>query len=241
MTNILEQVAKSHHSEFQPSSPDDYFALTLARRLDDPAAAEHYRILASRHPQSALLHAYRKASETNPGRKARVFHQILESLHRPAERRLPQPLLLSIRVERRSIAVVLFTGSHLEGWRVRQLPSDAQKAEEGCVGFLRAVLDEHQCDDIALEMAPDGTNAEKLHDAVMVECRERGLAVTEVPKQTVIETFAHPSPKTRAEIREIVGRMWAVPNLKNGRDYVLDAAAAGLYVQTRRLFDAKTG
>ncbi|HEU4983218.1 MAG TPA: hypothetical protein VFT88_11105 [Acidobacteriaceae bacterium] len=238
MTSILEHVAKSHHSSFRPYSPEDYFVLSLARRLKDQPASQHYRILASQYPRSALLKACRKAITTNPDRAARVFHEILESLDaRPQHLAPPQPRAMAIRVERRSVAVVLFAGTHLEGWRVRQLSSDARHAQECCVGFIRDVLDEHGCDDVALEAASGETISTKLHRALATECRARGIAVAEIPKQLVIESFAYPSPGTRSEVREIVARMWSVPNIKSGRNFVFDAAALGLYIQTRRLFD----
>ena len=240
MTNILDQVAKSRHGEFQPASPDDYFVLNLARRLGEPEAAEHYRVLASQHSHSTLLCAYRRANDTNPDRTAPVFHEILESLNGHSKRRLPQPRLMAIRIERRTVAMALFAGTHLEGWRVRQLPSDAKRAEESCTEFSSAVLDEHPCDGVVLETASGEIARAKLHDLVVAECRTLGIAVTEVPKQAVIESFAHPSPTTRNQVRQIISRMWLIPSLKSGRDCVLDAAATGLYFQTERLFLANS-
>lgn len=204
MTSILDQVAKSRHSEFQPSSPDDCFVLNLARRLGEPEAAEHYCVLASQHSHSSLLYAYRRAIETNPDRIAPAFHEILESLGGHTNRDLPQPRLMAIRIERRTVAMALFAGTHLEGWRVRQLPSDSKRAEESCTGFARAVLDEHPCDGVALETASGEIARAKLHDVIVAECRTLGIAVTEAAKQTVIESFSHPSPTTRNQIRQIV-------------------------------------
>jgi len=238
MTNILSQVAKSHHSKFQPSSPDEYFVLGLARRLEEPAAAPHYVVLASQHSESTLRCAYKKAVETNPDRLAPAFHEILAASNDHGNRSLPRPRLMAIRVERRAVAMTLFAGTHLEGWRVRQLPSDTKRAEDSCASFVRAVLDEHHCESVVLETTSGEVARAALHRLVVEQCRMLGISVTEIPKQAVIESFARPSPTTRDQVRQIVSRMWLVPSLKGGRDYVLDSAALGLYVQTERLFAA---
>ena len=240
MTSILESVAKSHLSDFRPLSVDDYFVLRLAKALGEPAAAPHYAVLASQQPQSVLLCAYRKAMNTNPDHPAPAFHEILEALNGHGNRPLPRPRIMAIRIERRAVAMALFGGTQLEGWRVRQLPSDSKRAEDSCVGFVTAVLDEHHCEGVVLESISGDAARVKLHDSAVAECRALGISVTEIPKQTVIESFAHPAPTTRHEIREIVSQIWLVPNLKGGRDFILDAAALGLYFQTERLFTSNS-
>jgi hypothetical protein len=240
MTSILDRVAKSHLSEFRPLSVDDYFVLRLAKALGEPAAAPHYAVLASQHTQSILLCAYRKAMDTNPDHPAPAFHQILESLNGHGNRPLPRPRMMAIRIERRAVAMALFGGTQLEGWRVRQLPSDSMRAEDSCVGFVRTVLDEHHCEGAVFERISGDAARVKLHDLAVGECRALGISVMEISKQTVIESFAHPAPTSRHEIREIVSQMWLVPKLKGGRDFILDAAALGLYVQTERLLTSNS-
>src|ERR1700722_3708157 len=103
MTNILNRIASSLHSRFHPTSPDEYFALRLATRLGEPAAARHYSLLVSEYTPERLLCTYRHArfaGERN-GEPARRFHKYL-SAH-PAHGgngRLPPSKLLAVRVER---------------------------------------------------------------------------------------------------------------------------------------------
>src|ERR1017187_1240684 len=65
MMNILDQVARSSSSDrygqFQPSDQREYFALRLAQRLDDAAAARHYGELVDHYSEAQLLVAYRRA------------------------------------------------------------------------------------------------------------------------------------------------------------------------------------
>src|ERR1700685_473897 len=99
MTNILNQVAKSHHSRFLPSNPDEYFALRLARGLGEPEAAAHYAVLASQHSEATLLRAFHTALAAQRGQPAQVFHECLTASGEHADDRLSQPLLMSIRIE----------------------------------------------------------------------------------------------------------------------------------------------
>ncbi len=236
MIGILDNVAKSHLSEFKPSTADEYFVLQLAKKLGDPAAAPHYVVLASQYSEAALLCAYRKALEINPSRPAAMFHQILKSFGGHGSRATSKGRIMAIRIERRAVAMALFAGTQLEGWRVRQLPSDSRQTEDSCIGFVSAVLDEHHCDGVVLEEISGEAARTKLHTLVTRECADLGISVTEIAKQTVIESFAHPAPAARRDVREIASQVWLVPSLKGGRDFILDAAALGLYLQTERLF-----
>src|ERR1017187_2027292 len=115
MTNILDQVARSssaaRYGQFQPSDQREYFALRLAQKLDDAAAARHYGELLEHYSEAQLLAAYRRAkaagSHLDP---ARSFHLELKRLEGrtgdgPAMRRLA-----AIRIERRAVAVAILAG-----------------------------------------------------------------------------------------------------------------------------------
>lgn len=238
MTNILNQVAKSHHSRFQPSNSDEYFALRLARGLGEPEAAAHYAVLASQRSESTLLSAYRAALGAQHEQPARVFHEYLTARKEQDNDRLPQPRLMAIRIERRVVAMALFAGTHLEGWRVRQLSSDPKLAESTATGFIRDVLDEHKCPGMAVEAVPGDVVRADLHRAVVQECRAMGIAVWEVSKKSVIDALAHPAPKSRDEVRKLMLGIWPLPRLKQAQMCALDAFALGLYVQTERIFAA---
>jgi hypothetical protein len=85
MTNILNHIARSQSSiqygQFQPNDQGEYFALRLAEKLEDVAAARHYAELLEHYSEAQLLLAYRRAktpgSHLSPGRR---FHMELEGI-----------------------------------------------------------------------------------------------------------------------------------------------------------------
>src|SRR2546423_1584965 len=111
MTNILNQVAKSFHSQFRPSSPDEYFALRLACLLGEPEAAPHYAMLTSQYSQPRLLCAYHRAvtMAQRGERPARVFHNYLSANGVNGGNGVAHPRLLAVRIERRAVAVAVFS------------------------------------------------------------------------------------------------------------------------------------
>jgi hypothetical protein len=238
MTNILNQFAKSLHSRYRPVSPDEYFALRLARLFGEPEAAAHYATLASQYPQKKLLCAYNRAIAEKPREHnpAQAFHKHLTALSTHGSSGGPHPRLLSVRVERRAVAVAVFAGLHLEGRRVLQLSSDIARAENSTSGFIREVLYENECPSVAIESVTGDIRRAKLHAAVMEHCRQSGISVWEVSGRTVIEALAHPPLKSRQELRDVMLCMWPVQGLKQSELCALDAFALGLYIQTERLF-----
>jgi hypothetical protein len=240
MTNILNQFAKSLHSRFQPSSPDEYFALCLARLLGEPEAAAHYAVLASQYSQAKLLWAYRRAiSSTSDGaRPARIFHDYLSAHGANGSNGVPHPRLMAVRVERRGVATALFSGVHLEGRRVRQLSSDPNKAEASAEAFIREVFSENDCPSAAIEYVSGEIRRSVLHGIILQQCHASGISLWEVPGRAILDALSYPAVKTRGELRQLMLRMWPMPGLNRSQMCALDAFAVGLYVQTERLFAA---
>lgn len=240
MTNILNQVAKSLHGKFRPSSPDEYFALCLARLLGEPEAAAHYVVLASQYPQAKLLCAYRRAiaSTGDKGRRARIFHDYLLAHGANGSNGVAHPRLMAVRVERRGVATALFSGVHLEGWRVRQLSSNPNQAEASTEAFIREVFSENDCPSAAIEYVSGETRRSVLHEIIRQQCRANAISLWEVPGKSILNALAHPPLRTRGEVREMMLRIWPMAALKQSQVCALDAFALGLYVQTERIFAA---
>lgn len=59
MTNILDTVAKRQKTG-TPSSPREYLALQIARRLGDLADRRQYMILFEHYPEELLIQAFRR-------------------------------------------------------------------------------------------------------------------------------------------------------------------------------------
>jgi hypothetical protein len=239
MTRILDYIAGSLRNRFHPASPDEYFALRLAARLREPEAAAHYAVLASQHPQGKLVFAFHRATDCEkPGvTPGQLFHKYLSGGNGCES--LPRPRLVAFRAERRTIAVAVFTGTHLEGRRVRQLSSNPRRAESSAVGFVRAVLAEADCTSAAIETAPaqEDILRSSLHRAIVAEVRTAGISLWEISKNTLLSAFSHPRLKSRRELRDAVLSIWPLPDLKQSETCALDAFALGLFVQTERLFN----
>jgi len=239
MTQILDHIGKSLHGEFQPTNPDDYFALRLATRLGEPEAAAHYVVLASQYSQEKLICAFRHATGCpKPGiRPSRAFHEFLAK--QEGSDKLSRPRFMAVRVERRAVAVAVFAGTHLEGRRVLQLSSKAERAETSAAYFIRSVLREADCKLTGIEPAPaqDEILRAIVHRTVVAQIRNANLSLWEISTKTLFSALSHPPCQSRQQLRDIMLAIWRFPNLKETQLCALDAMALGLFVQTERLFN----
>jgi hypothetical protein len=80
MTNILDRVAHSRR-EFRPQSTQEFFALQLARKLNDAESVRSYAALAEQFSEDFLVRVYRQAlEEGSGGRLADRFRVALRRL-----------------------------------------------------------------------------------------------------------------------------------------------------------------
>jgi hypothetical protein len=63
MTNILDRVARDRR-EFRPETTQEFFALQLARKLNDVAGVRSYVELVKRFSEDVLLRVYRATLDT---------------------------------------------------------------------------------------------------------------------------------------------------------------------------------
>jgi hypothetical protein len=61
MPNILNTIAEQSAS-FIPTSPTQYLALQIARRLSDETALRHYLVLFEHHPEDLLVRVYHRCA-----------------------------------------------------------------------------------------------------------------------------------------------------------------------------------
>jgi len=66
MTDILDRVAAGR-SSFRLETVQDFFALQLARKLNDVPSVHHYATLATAYPEEFLLTVYRNVMDLGPG------------------------------------------------------------------------------------------------------------------------------------------------------------------------------
>src|SRR5260221_6817934 len=138
--NILDQVAR-RTSRITPSTAEEFYAFCLARKLGEPLAAEHYLELLSHHSEEKLAAAFPRAvaRPRKDSNLARSFHVELAHAHGNSHNRSTTKLLV-IKVERRSVAAVIFAGQHLDYTQVRNLSSTASQAVGSTFGFLNWLL-----------------------------------------------------------------------------------------------------
>jgi len=238
MMSILDQIQGASRSRFQPHTAQEYWALRLAQKLGDAAAARHYADLAATYSQESLMVAYRRALEhghdVDLGRR---FHQ---ELARNGNRStsIPNVRLAAIKIERRSVAIAVFFGENLDSAHVRQLSSIRAKAEASTVGFVNWLVEDFQIESAAVEIVPGSKILRRaaLAQTVLEALRVAAIPVWEVSKPSLLASFGHPTVKSRVELRRIVASFWPVIGSGNNRNQMLDAAALGIYVQTERLF-----
>jgi len=238
MTGILDRFAKAQ-AAFRPTTMDDLLALALAYRLHEEAAAAHYAALASEHSPEALVCAYRRAAKlANPGTLAARFHAELQNGN---TRRASSSsvMLLSVKVERRSVAAAVFKGRHIEDTHVRQLSSVASRAQSSAVGFIHWMLSNFEIESAALECLVNVGDVRRvvLTNTIQEVCiAPRPISLWQFPKRDLFRAFGYPALRSRKELREVILSMWPVLRDKGAQNQALDAVALGALVQTERLF-----
>jgi hypothetical protein len=246
MQGILDRLARisppAKQNQFTPKSPQEYFALQLAARCNEPAAAQHYADLLGHHGMSQLLTAYRRGrsrgSHTDP---ARSFHDELRRLGDREDNSHEEPRqIAAIRVDRRALAVVILADDHLEyPPLVRQLSSDASKAQSSAAGFISRVMQKCPFKTAAMETLP--CDAEVQRQALMKTIgevlSEQAVSLWPVPRAEILKSFAYPEPRFRSQVHDIVETIWPNINGSFGAPLVRDALALGLYCQTEYLFN----
>src|SRR5579884_1221352 len=133
-------------SAFRPSTARELFALRLSQKLND------------RYSEPQLLSAYRRTIRSNGGGikdAGKRFHAELKALNGNGHQSRSDSLI-SIRVERRTIAVAIFEGEHLEFADARQLSSDREKASASAAGFIGWLLNRFTVESATVEGIVNG-------------------------------------------------------------------------------------
>jgi hypothetical protein len=146
--------------------------------------------------------------------------------------------LASFGVERRMAAVVLFRGSQLESARLRHLPLDPSKASDTMREFVRNTLEHHAPEFVAIS-CPSNKAGERVRSSCgVIEEIATGLGIpaVKVDDTALMDAYGCP-PLTRKEnVRRAGFAIWPSLNHMKSKRAIVDAATAGLHVQTERLF-----
>lgn len=238
MNSILDRFAIPVSTTFRPKTAAEFLTLRIATKLNDAVASVHYASLLEQYSESQLLATFRRATRggvhDNAGKR---FHAELKNAYGNGfhEKDLN---LISIRIERRSIAVAILYGDRLEYAQVRHLSSSKNKAIGSAVAFAEWVCDQFPLDSAAIEQvsAEDEIQRKALSVAVTQVLRARLLPIWDVPKCDLLQAYGYPRLKSRRELREVITGIWPSLEGTNSKVFIQDAVALGLYVQTERLF-----
>lgn len=145
--------------------------------------------------------------------------------------------LAAIRVQRRSLAVAIFVGTHLDYAEIHNLSSNNRKAEERTVIYARKLAEDFHINSASMEWAINGDIRKTiLTDLLVGMFRDLGIPVFQAAKQQLFDAFSLPSLQTRKELGQTGISIWPILNTPPFGQSILDAAALGLYIQTERLF-----
>ncbi len=246
MSILKTPAARPVLSSFQATTERALFILRLARKLGDPDAASHYADLARDHNNETLLVAYRRTMKCGhpPKDLGRRFHEVLA---RVPEQRLGSGRngsgdmgpFLSVKVERRSIAVAVFVGTKLDYHDIRHLRAEPDKADASALNFIAWVLGEYDITSAALERMTNGDDVRRagVNRAVLGALRQSMIPVWEISKRELLEAYAYPPLRNRAELRQVTQNiLWSMFNTNAPGPQEIDAATLGLFVQTERMF-----
>jgi len=237
MQNLLDHFAPTANS-IRATSVSDVFALRLAQKLGDAPVARHYLDLTADHSEMQLVAAYRSALRASGhGDLGRRFHVELRRTRSEPEGE-SSSRLIAIRVERRTVAIAVFHGTHLEYVDARQLSSNHGKAESSAVGFIRWILSRFAIESAALESIPDKREILRriLHEAICANLRDQMLSVWEIPREVLLGSYGYPPLRSREQLRQVAVSIWPILAGNHARVFMQDAAILGLHVQTERIF-----
>src|SRR2546430_551421 len=209
MKPILDRFtsSKSASSFFRPVTRQELFALRVAVKLNDAVAASHYATLLADYSEGQMLAALRRPLKSSSGASlAKSFHvELNRSQGNGSNGKFAK--LIAVRVERRSVAVAIFFGDHLEYADVRHLSSTKDKALESAIVFIEWIADQFPVDSAALELIPDGNEIQRriISAATVKSLRARLMPIWEIAKTDLFQAFGYPPLKSRKELRAVVG------------------------------------
>lgn len=150
--------------------------------------------------------------------------------------------LLSVKAERRVVAVAIFRNHTLRYAAARNLSSDPEVAASSALDFVLRSLRRFDVGSAALEdaHASDEARSVELLNRIEGLILQQGIPTHRFSKQSLFEAYAVEPLTSRKELRAVVGEFWPQLNTGDFPGAVLDAAALGLYADTEDRLGSKT-
>ena len=149
--------------------------------------------------------------------------------------------LAALSFERRTVALAVFTNSHLENVLIRHLPEEMTKAMQSLTAFLNITIDLQHIQFMVLPLPTTGISkrAEMLNRTAVQTLRIAGIPLIQVSEQQLLESYGLPSLESREQLRRSARTIWPSLNNVKATHGSLDAALLGLHVQIERLLSLR--
>lgn len=143
--------------------------------------------------------------------------------------------IVAVSIQRRCIAVAVFSGMRLERMEVRQLSSNGAQAATTVHRLITRLLRAHPVMTAALESTPAASTTRRAELVRLVHTlfTDKGLYITTTGVPTLLAAYSLPPCRTRKRLREIVSGIWPALQPRFGTSAVLDAAALGLHAEVQ--------
>jgi hypothetical protein len=138
-------------------------------------------------------------------------------------------------ISRDAVALAVFSGQELECWKVRSLPTDGQKASNSAGAFARWVVETMRPGAAGVECGPTTARRDALRDQLHSVLKEYGIPILAAGPEELFAAFRNPPLRKRGDLRRIVLTIFPQIQGQQVDLPLLDAAALGLLLQTRRL------
>jgi hypothetical protein len=146
--------------------------------------------------------------------------------------------LAALSAERRAVAVALFDGTRLVHTRIRRLIAVPDKAFGSVRELVRQTLERHQPEFLVIA-SPAIKSGDRIRGFCVIfreVASQLDISVIEVGDTTLMVAYGHPPLARKEHLRQVGRTIWPSLNDPKSRSAAVDAALAGLYVQTERLF-----
>jgi hypothetical protein len=145
--------------------------------------------------------------------------------------------LAAVRIGRRTVAIAVFIGTHLEHSQIVRLSSDLNAALRRVPAIVQRALDQFGVTTVALEspLRQPEVRTAKLQEVLVQQLRSFAVIVWPVSFADLCRHSSLPPVRTRHALRQIAGNLFPVLEGNSRSKLDCDAALLGLYVQTERL------
>jgi hypothetical protein len=150
--------------------------------------------------------------------------------------------LLTLRISRRAIGAAVLADDGITFADGRHVSSRPNRSVVAAMKYIEKVVAVTHATCVAVD-AParvEGHLTDRIVRSLESLTTERGIPLMTVEKPEVLMAYGRRGLKHRREVRDIVRGWWPALSRISGRvePYVIDAAAAGLYVECRMRFES---